>query len=62
MPRWQMLAGIAYLHHHRIIHRDIKPENYLARAQALIHFLATLGSHTDHLAEADLVSTERSTR
>ena len=29
-----MLAGIAYLHHHRIIHRDIKPENYLASAQA----------------------------
>lgn len=26
---WQMLCGIAYLHHHRIIHRDIKPENYL---------------------------------
>eukprot|EP00439_Symbiodinium_sp_Y106_P047625 s207_g6.t1 len=29
--RWQMLAGIAYLHHHRIIHRDIKPENYLVQ-------------------------------
>mmetsp|Transcript_69634 Transcript_69634/g.166159 ORF Transcript_69634/g.166159 Transcript_69634/m.166159 type:complete len:396 (+) Transcript_69634:147-1334(+) len=28
---WQMLAGIAYLHHHRIIHRDIKPENYLVQ-------------------------------
>lgn len=27
--RWQMLCGVCYLHHHRIIHRDIKPENYL---------------------------------
>lgn len=26
---WQMLSGVAYLHHHRIVHRDIKPENYL---------------------------------
>mmetsp|Transcript_72903 Transcript_72903/g.152207 ORF Transcript_72903/g.152207 Transcript_72903/m.152207 type:complete len:363 (-) Transcript_72903:78-1166(-) len=26
---WEMLAGIAYLHHHRIVHRDCKPENYM---------------------------------
>lgn len=26
---WQMLAGLAYLHHHRLAHRDIKPENYM---------------------------------
>jgi len=26
---WQMLAGIAYLHHYSFCHRDIKPENYL---------------------------------
>mmetsp|Transcript_68155 Transcript_68155/g.160421 ORF Transcript_68155/g.160421 Transcript_68155/m.160421 type:complete len:394 (+) Transcript_68155:152-1333(+) len=30
---WQMLSGIAYLHHHRIIHRDIKPENYLVQSK-----------------------------
>lgn len=29
MYTWQMLAGIAYLHHHRYCHRDIKAENYL---------------------------------
>jgi len=26
---WEMVAGIAYLHHHRIAHRDCKPENYM---------------------------------
>merc|ERR1712176_766962 len=26
---WQMLTGIAYLHHYSFSHRDIKPENYL---------------------------------
>lgn len=26
---WQMLSGIAYMHHHRFCHRDIKAENYL---------------------------------
>jgi len=26
---WQMLGGVAYLHHHRFVHRDIKPENYM---------------------------------
>jgi len=27
----QMLAGIAYLHHHKIAHRDIKCENYMLK-------------------------------
>lgn len=26
---WQMLEGIAYLHHHGYAHRDIKPSNYM---------------------------------
>merc|ERR1719356_1932871 len=26
---WNMVAGIAYLHYHKIAHRDIKCENYM---------------------------------
>jgi len=26
---WEMLSGIAYLHHHKIVHRDCKPDNYM---------------------------------
>jgi len=36
---WQMLCGLAYLHHHRIIHRDIKPENYLVQMRKTTIFL-----------------------
>jgi len=28
---WQMLAGIAYMHHHRFMHRDIKLANYMLK-------------------------------
>merc|ERR1719265_356308 len=28
---WQMLSGIAYLHHHQFVHRDIKAENYMLK-------------------------------
>merc|ERR1712194_75363 len=26
---WQMLLGIAYMHHHRLVHRDVKGDNFL---------------------------------
>eukprot|EP00928_Gymnodinium_smaydae_P034077 TRINITY_DN24232_c0_g1_i2.p1 TRINITY_DN24232_c0_g1~~TRINITY_DN24232_c0_g1_i2.p1 ORF type:complete len:405 (-),score=49.37 TRINITY_DN24232_c0_g1_i2:313-1464(-) len=26
---FQMLSGVAYLHHYRVAHRDIKPQNYM---------------------------------
>jgi len=26
---WQMLNGIAYMHHYKFAHRDIKPENFM---------------------------------
>mmetsp|Transcript_79320 Transcript_79320/g.222682 ORF Transcript_79320/g.222682 Transcript_79320/m.222682 type:complete len:478 (-) Transcript_79320:118-1551(-) len=31
---WQMLAGIAYMHHHRFCHRDIKLQNYVIQEPA----------------------------
>jgi len=31
---WQMLAGIAYMHHHRFCHRDIKLQNYVIKEPA----------------------------
>lgn len=31
---WQMLAGIAYMHHHRFAHRDIKLQNYMIKEPA----------------------------
>mmetsp|Transcript_14639 Transcript_14639/g.25929 ORF Transcript_14639/g.25929 Transcript_14639/m.25929 type:complete len:502 (-) Transcript_14639:162-1667(-) len=31
-PRlWQMLTGVAYMHHHRFTHRDLKPENMMIK-------------------------------
>jgi len=32
---WQMLVGIGYLHHNKIVHRDVKPENYLIRDEVV---------------------------
>lgn len=32
---WQMLVGIAYLHHHRFVHRDVKLQNYVLRDAAV---------------------------
>ena len=29
---YQMLAGIAYCHAHRVLHRDLKPQNLLIDA------------------------------
>merc|ERR1719362_1094348 len=29
---WQMLAGIAYMHHHSFCHRDVKMQNYMIKA------------------------------
>jgi len=29
---WQMLAGLAYMHHHYFCHRDIKLQNYMIKA------------------------------
>lgn len=31
---WQMLKGVAYLHHHRIAHRNIKPSKFLLTEDA----------------------------
>jgi calcium-dependent protein kinase len=31
---WQMLSGIAYLHHHGFVHRDVKLESYLLKSRS----------------------------
>merc|ERR1712066_1016286 len=28
---WHMIAGIAYLHYHRLVHRNIKCDNYMLK-------------------------------
>ena len=54
--RWQMLCGICYLHHHRIIHRDIKPENYLApRRWRKLFWQKIISSYADMMFTVDLI-------
>mmetsp|Transcript_96757 Transcript_96757/g.270836 ORF Transcript_96757/g.270836 Transcript_96757/m.270836 type:complete len:437 (+) Transcript_96757:85-1395(+) len=36
---WQMLVGIAYMHHHRFCHRDIKLQNYVIKEPAKLPVL-----------------------
>jgi cyclin-dependent kinase 2 len=33
---YQMLAGIAYCHAHRVLHRDLKPQNLLIDAVSVV--------------------------
>jgi cyclin-dependent kinase len=40
---YQLLTGVAYCHHHRVLHRDLKPQNLLVDKDSKILKIADFG-------------------